>query len=87
MGLYKYGRDIPEFVRKYREDMGLTQLDLSMKMKTSPQYVSNVERGSNPNSIAFCKRLAPCIKDPVRKKFLMDLVAEAAVEDAYKKML
>lgn len=85
VSLIKYGRDIPTFVRRLREDMGLSQNDLGKMLKVHGQYVSNVERGVAQNPIAFCSLLFNiCPKD--RQTYLTDLIAEAGAERALRRV-
>lgn len=85
MSVIKYGRDIPSFVRKFREDMGLSQSELGRRLRVHGQYVSNVERGAAVSPIAFCSLLfAICPKD--RQTYLTDLIAEAGAERALRRV-
>lgn len=85
VSVIKYGRDIPTFVRKFREDFGLSQNDLAKRLRVHGQYVSNVERGVATNPISFCSLLfAICPKD--RQTYLTDLIAEAGAERALRRV-
>lgn len=80
MSVYKYGRTIPEFVKRYRDDMGLTQDDLAHKLKVRYQYVSTIERGVRPAPVGFVARLVDVIKDSDRRQHLVNLLCEAKAE-------
>lgn len=85
MSVVLYGRDIPTFVRRLREDLGLSQADLGKRLKVHGQYVSNVERGVAQNPIAFCSLLFTiCPRD--RQDYLIDLMAEAGSERALRRV-
>lgn len=85
VSVIKFGRDIPTFVRRFREDMGLSQSELGKRLKIHGQYVSNVERGVAKNPIAFCSLLFNiCPKD--RQTYLTDLIAEAGAERALRRV-
>ena len=73
MSYAKYGASIPEFLRKFREEAGLTQQDLADAMKVSAGYVANVENGYYPNPVLFCWRLMEHIEEG-RKKYLQSLI-------------
>lgn len=73
MSYAKYGSSIPEFVRRFREEAGLTQQELADAMGVSAGYVANVEGEYYPNPILFCWRLMEHIEDG-RKKYLQSLI-------------
>ena len=75
MGIYKYGRTVGEFVRRFRHDEGLSQNELGRRLGVSGQFVSNTEREVNKNNLGFCKRLMAILPED-RRLFLADLVAE-----------
>lgn len=75
-----FGDSIPEFVKKFREQLGFTQLDLANLLKVDPQYVSNIERGLHPRPLAFCKRMFKFIDKP-RALWLEELMKEVVVKD------
>jgi transcriptional regulator with XRE-family HTH domain len=75
--IFKYGRDIPEFVKRFREDYSLSQADLARRLGVHKQYVSNVERGVNENPLGFVGLLYLVLpKD--RAEYLTELVSEAS---------
>jgi transcriptional regulator with XRE-family HTH domain len=77
MSYAKYGRNIPEFVKRFREDEGLSQQGLADRLgKFHGQYVSNVERGMTTAPFAFCARLYKLLGIE-RRKYLMDLMNKA----------
>jgi DNA-binding XRE family transcriptional regulator len=77
----KFGTTIPEFVRRFREEAYLTQLELGEAIGVSAQYISNIEAGGYikfPKS--FCKKLLPHL-DPDRQRFLNDMMVEMALKE------
>ena len=85
MSIIKYGKDIPTFVRRFREDYELTQASLGKMLGVDGQYVSNVERGVNNSFPGFCSRLLTVLPAD-RKPYLMDLVAESGANRAIAKI-
>ena len=80
----KYGKNIQEFVRKFREDKGLTQKELGEMLGIHGQYVSDIERGVNTEKpMAFCARLIKHIDDD-RKRYLTDLIMEMTIAGVEK---
>lgn len=78
MSIYRYGRTVAEFVRRFRLEQDLSQLELGKRMGLkSHQYISNVERGVDICPISFCNRLAPLL-DEDRLVYLVDLIADAS---------
>lgn len=86
MAYYKYGRTIPEFVKKFREEKGWSQAYLGQQLgRFGGQYVSNIERGKIKYPESFCYRLMNlCHGD--RQKFLMDLIEKAREEHILHKI-
>lgn len=74
--IYKYGKDVPEFVLRYRDRNNLSQNELAALIGVTGQYVSNVERGVYPNPSSFCCLLLPILKDD-ESNALIDLMVEA----------
>lgn len=74
--MYKYGRTVSEFTRRYREENNLSQADLAkmLKLKT-PQYISNVERGIDPCPTSFCRRMAAILPHD-RATWLTEILIE-----------
>jgi transcriptional regulator with XRE-family HTH domain len=76
MSAYKFGRTIPEFIRRYRQDMGLSQADLARTLRyKSGQYISNVERGLKINPQGLCVKLSRQL-DKSRSAWLAELLIE-----------
>lgn len=74
--IYKYGKDVPEFVLRYRGRNDLSQNQLADLIGVTGQYVSNVERGVYPNPSSFCCLLLPLLKAE-EASALVDLMVEA----------
>lgn len=85
MSLYKHGRTVPEFVRKYREAEGLTQEQLAKKIKVNSQYISNVERGHRPNYVGLSVRLIRVLPTNL-KDHLFELLMEDYAELLSKRL-
>jgi transcriptional regulator with XRE-family HTH domain len=85
MSLYKYGRTISEFTKRYREEAGLTQVELAklLKLRTG-QYVSNVERGLNTCPESFCRRFAKILPRE-RAIWLTDILIEQKAQEITSK--
>lgn len=85
MSILKFGRDIPSFTRRLRQDEGWTQLELATQIGVHPQYVSNVERGRMKTYLSFASLLYTiCPKD--RQKFLQDLISDSAATNAVRRL-
>jgi ribosome-binding protein aMBF1 (putative translation factor) len=78
--MYRYGKTVGEFTRRYRAEHSLTQWDLANKLKCHAQYVSNVERGINTGAIQFVKKFSRIIKDHNARSHLLHLVADEKME-------
>jgi transcriptional regulator with XRE-family HTH domain len=74
--IYKYGRTIPEFVKRFREDNNMTQEELAKRLKFHPQYVSNVERGVHRCPESFCYSLGKILSELQQFNHLVELVTE-----------
>lgn len=85
VSVLKFGKDLPTFVKKFREEMEWSQTDLAHFMGIHGQYVSNVERRKSKSFIAFASRLLPLVGRD-RKPYLMDLIAEEASNRAVHKL-
>jgi len=83
--VFKYGRDIPEFVKRFREDYGLSQSELAKRLGVHKQYVSNVERGVNDNPLGFVGLLYMVLPKE-RAAYLTDLVSEASCARTFKRL-
>lgn len=81
MSVYRFGRTVAEFTKRYRESRvpAWTQEDLADRLDVHPQYISNVERGAHKAPIAFVKRFVK-ILDQDRARHLYGLVADEKVE-------
>jgi transcriptional regulator with XRE-family HTH domain len=80
MAFHKYGRNIAEFVKKYREDHDLTQQQLADQLGGfHAQYVSNIERGLNKRPVKFCYYMLEVIEDK-RAKYLVDLLHRSVMD-------
>lgn len=85
MSAYKYGRTVPEFIKKYREEFGLTQSGLAKILKyKSGQYVSNVERGLDLNPQGICVKLSRHL-DRSRSRWLAELLIENRAQSISEK--
>lgn len=85
MSLIKFGGDIPTFVKRLREDLGISQTELGNMLGVHGQYVSNVERRVHKNPIGFCSLLYQiCPKD--RREYLTDLIADSGSQKAILKL-
>jgi transcriptional regulator with XRE-family HTH domain len=86
MAYHKYGRNIPEFVKRFREEKGWSQTYLAQQLgRFHGQYVSNVERGQVKAPITFCARLMNlCHGD--RQVYLRDLIERAQEDELLSKM-
>jgi transcriptional regulator with XRE-family HTH domain len=82
--IYKYGKDIPSFVRNFREQNKLTQQQLADMVGVHPQYVSNIERGMTSTPLSFCG-LMYAIVDKERAHHLTDLLSEASATRVFRK--
>lgn len=85
MSVIKFGKDLPTFVKRFREDMELSQEDLAKRMGVHGQYVSNIERGVSKSCLGFTSRLMPLVGSE-RRPYLMDLVAEATAQKAFNRL-
>lgn len=85
MSVIKFGKDLPTFVRRFREEMRWSQSDMGYFMGVHGQYVSNVERGVCKSHAAFAARMMPLI-DPDRRPYLMDLIEVEASEKAVQRV-
>ena len=83
--VYKYGRTIPEFLVRLREEHGLSQGALSKMMGITPQYISNIERGVSKAPVAFCAHLISVL-EPKRQEALMELMQEAIHDSAESRL-
>ena len=81
MSIFKFGKDFPTFVKRFRTERGLTQKELADQMGVHAQYVSNVERAVNKSYIGFGALLLPIVERE-RKPFLLDLIGEASSQKA-----
>lgn len=83
--IYKYGRDIPDFVKRYREEKEISQNELGALLGVTGQYISNVERGVYANPASFCALMGTILpKD--RERALFDLMMEAQAERLKRRM-
>lgn len=78
--MYKYGKTVGEFTRRYREAHSMTQDDLASKLKCHPQYVSNIERGSHKGAISFVKSFSKLLKNKDQVKHLYNLVVDERID-------
>lgn len=85
MSVIKFGKDLPSFVKKFREDMNWSQEDLAKQLGCHGQYVSNVERRQSKSSISFASRLLPIVGKE-RKPYLIDLIAEESSQKAVQRL-
>ncbi|MFS4457901.1 helix-turn-helix domain-containing protein [Bdellovibrio sp. HCB2-146] len=68
------------FLKVKRIEAGLTQLDISRALDyTSPQFISNWERGTSHPPIRLLVELCKMLK--VNQDELFDLVLEVTIED------
>jgi len=59
------GYSLGELIAKRRNELGLTQRTISIKLDVTTQHISNVETGRTIPSDDFCFRLAAILKiDP-----------------------
>lgn len=59
------GDSLGAFIAKRRNELGLTQRTISIKLDVTTQHISNVETGRTIPSDDFCFRLAEILKiDP-----------------------
>lgn len=77
MSYFRYGKSIPEFVRRFREEQGMSQTELGECMGYTRQYVSNVESGRYPAPMKFCLALMGQV-EKARVSVLQDLINDAA---------
>lgn len=75
MSYPKYGTTFGEFVRRFREEMGLSQVDLAKEIGVHAQYISNIERDVYPNPLRFAKRIKPLMSGE-RAEYMKDLFEE-----------
>lgn len=85
MSVIKYGKDIPTFVLRLRQEMGWSQSDLANLIGVNPQYVSNIERGINRSFVGFAAKLYPVISVE-RQQYLSDLIAETSSDNAVARL-
>lgn len=85
MSIAKYGRDIGEFVHRYRQRNQLSQRELGKMLKVGGQYVSNIERNVHVVPAAFCMRLIKLL-GPTETRYLKDLLSESMDMDRAKKL-
>lgn len=79
MSFVKFGRNIGEFVSRYRVSMDMTQEDLGKLLGISRDYVARVENNLAANPVSFCRRLRPHLeKDRVR--YFDDLLQQIALD-------
>ena len=81
MSVFRYGKDVPDFVLRFRRERGMTQLELANLMGVHAQYVSNVERRVNKSYISFGSLLLPVV-EKARRPYLIDLIGEASSQRA-----
>jgi transcriptional regulator with XRE-family HTH domain len=81
MSIFKFCKDFPTFVKRFRKEREWTQKDLADQMGVHAQYVSNVERAVNKSYIGFGALLLPLVERE-RKPFLLDLIGEASSQKA-----
>ncbi len=85
MSLVRYGKTIPIFVKRLRQDLGISQTALGRQMGVHGQYVSNVERGKLKSYVGFVSLLmGVCPQD--RKEYLIDLLGDAAATHAVRRL-
>jgi transcriptional regulator with XRE-family HTH domain len=80
MSMYRYGKTVGEFTKRFRDEHSMTQADLAIKLKCDPQYVSNIERGVHRGAITFVKSLSKIIKDKNAARHLLNLVVDEKIE-------
>lgn len=85
MSMYKWGLSVPDFVKNYRRKHNLTQLQLANMLKVHPQYVSNVERGTHKDPVAFCAKLGKLLPQD-QWSHLVSLVSDSVAESTSKEM-
>lgn len=61
-------------IRKYREELGLSQEELSNRVKITRPYLSNIENGKYDPGIEVALRISQELKKPVEKIFFKDFV-------------
>ena len=80
MNMFRHGKSVGEFTKRYREDHSLTQDDLAHRLGFHPQYVSNIERGTHKGAISFVKSFSKIIKDRDVIKHLYNLAVDERIE-------
>jgi len=84
--MYKMGRTVGEFTKRYRETNSLTQGDLAHKLGVHAQYVSNIERGTHKGAIAFAKSFSKIIKDKKLTTHLYNLAIDEKIDGLVDRM-
>jgi transcriptional regulator with XRE-family HTH domain len=85
MSVFKYGKDVPDFVKRFRREREMTQLELANLMGVHAQYVSNVERRVHKSYVSFGSLLLPLVGRE-RKPYLIDLIGEASSQRAVERL-
>ena len=69
-------------LKKFREEMGMSQLDISDKLGfTSPQFISNIERGAARLPAKLISKIACILSQEPRKR---REIAEAFIRELLK---
>lgn len=70
---------IGKTIKKIRINMGKTNREFADLLEVQPQYVTNVENGSNPRPKAFIKRLWPYLTKSEQTK-VMDAWSRSLID-------
>lgn len=79
------GRNVGDFVKKFRDREKLSQVDLADRLKVHSQYVSNVERGTDKGAATFCGKLMVLLNE-VEQNWLYELCSTEIMLKASRKL-
>lgn len=77
-----YSYSLEKLIRQRRLDLGLTQPDLAKKMKTTIQFLSNIERGQARLPTKYFKRFSEMLD--LDLKTMVSLRAQDLKEEMLK---
>ena len=80
MHMFKYGKTVGEFTKRYRQENSMTQGDLANKLGVNAQYVSNIERGVHKGAISFAMSLSKIVKGKDMAKHLCSLALDERLD-------